>query len=176
MPQALRGGLVLRDLSAGSRVVRAASFQYNPDVLYRTLVPGPDGPVETIELELELDALSAGDAQAPLGIQPQLAALESVALPTRALASSPLTVLVWGRSRTVPVRVTELLVTEEAFDEVLHPIRATVAATMEVLDAPRRTPAAAGEALKAEHRLVRKALADRERLAKHGARTVDADL
>jgi hypothetical protein len=135
-------------------------------------VPGPDGPLETIELELELDAtdaLEAGDAQAVLGIQPQLAALESVAFPSRALAASPLTVLVWGESRTVPVRVTELLVTEEAFDQVLHPIRATVAATMEVLDAPRRTPASADEAVKAEHQLVRKALAERERLAKRGA-------
>jgi hypothetical protein len=74
------------------------------------------------------------------------------------------------------VRVTELLVTEEAFDEVLHPVRATVAATMEVLDAPRRTPASADPALKAEHELVRKALTDRERLAKRGAGSVDADL
>jgi len=169
MPQALRGRLVLLDLAAQSRVVRAASFQFNPDALFRTLVPGPDGPMETIELELELDALSAGETQAALGIQPQLAALESIAFPTRALAASPLTVLVWGQSRTVPVRVTELLVTEEAFDQVLHPIRATVAATMEVLDAPGRTHASAAAALKAEHQLVRKARAERERLAKRGA-------
>ena len=174
MAQALRGGLVLLDLSTRSRVVRAVSFQYNPDVLYRTLAPGPDGPLETIELEL--DALSAGATQAPLGIQPQLAALESVAVPARSLAASPLTVLVWGQSRTVPVRVTELLVTEDAFDQVLHPIRATVAATMEVLDAPRRTHASADAALKAEHQLVRKARADLERQAKRGAAKVDADL
>ncbi len=162
----MRGGLVLFDLSP-RRVVRSLAFQYNPDVLYRTLVPGPDGSHETLELELELDA--TGDPQAALGIQPQLAALESIAFPTRALAKAPLTMLIWGQARVVPVRVTELLVSEEAFDLVLHPIRATVAATMEVLTAPRRSPARAGEALKAEHQLIRKALTEHERLAKRGA-------
>ena len=63
--------------------------------------------------------------------------------------------------------------TEEAFDLVLHPIRATVAATMVVLDAPRRSPASASAALKAEHRLVRKALAERERQAKRGSGPLD---
>jgi hypothetical protein len=168
MPQALRGGLVLLDLSP-RRVVRSVSFQFNPDLLYRTLVSAPDGDgsVEVIELELELDA--TGDPQATLGIQPQLAALESVAFPPRMLAKAPLTTLVWGQARVVPVRVTELAVTEEAFDLVLHPIRASVVATMEVLSAPRRSPASAGAALKEEHKLIREALADRARLAKRGA-------
>lgn len=171
-PQAVRGGLVLTDLST-RLVVRTVAFQYNPELLYRTLVPEPDGDgaVEVIELELELDA--AGEPQATLGIQPQLAALESVAFPPRTLAKAPLTSLVWGQARVVPVRVTELLVTEEAFDLALHPIRATVSATMQVLDAPRRTPASAGAALKAEHQLVRKALADRERLARRGAGSLE---
>jgi hypothetical protein len=172
-PQAVRGGLVLLDLSP-RRIVRSAVFQYNPELLYRTLVPAPNGngAVEVVELELELDA--TGEPQAPLGIQPQLAALESIAFPTRSLAKAPLTVLVWGQARVLPVRVTELLVTEEAFDLVLHPIRATVAATMEALAAPRRSPAAAEEWQKSEHRLVRQEQADRERLAKRGAGALDA--
>ncbi len=61
--------------------------------------------------------------------------------------------------------MTKLLVTEEAFDLVLHPIRVTVTATMDVLVAPRRSPAPAAAALKSEDRLVRKAVADTERLA-----------
>ena len=173
MPQALRGGLVLLDLSP-RRVVRTAVFQFNPDLLYRRLVRAPDGDGadEVIELELELDA--TGDPQATLGIQPQLAALESIAFPARTLAKAPLTMLVWGQARTVPVRVTELLVTEQAFDLVLHPIRATVTATMTVLAAPRRSPVSADEALRAEHRLVREALAGRERQAKRGTGRLDA--
>lgn len=111
-------------------------------------------PVETIKLEAEIDAadlLEAGDATAGrLGIHGELAALETVIYPTsrqiranQSLAASgtleilpmesPLTLFVWGASRIVPVRVTELSVTEEAFDPNLNPIRAKVSLGMRVL-------------------------------------------
>lgn len=115
-------------------------------------IKGP--PVETIKVETEIDAtdlLEAGDATAGrLGIHSELAALETVIYPTsrqirsnQSLAASgtleilpmesPLTLFVWGASRIVPVRVTELSVTEEAFDPNLNPIRAKVSLGMRVL-------------------------------------------
>ena len=39
---------------------------------------------------------------------------------------APLTLFVWSKQRVVPVRVTDLSVTEEAFDVALNPIRAKV--------------------------------------------------
>jgi len=111
-------------------------------------------PVETIKLDAEIDAtdlLDQGDATAEtLGIHAQIAALETVIYPTSrqlrandSLQSSgtleilpmeaPLTLFVWSKTRILPVRVTELSVTEEAFDPNLNPIRAKVSIGMRVL-------------------------------------------
>jgi hypothetical protein len=46
---------------------------------------------------------------------------------------SPLILFVWSSSRIVPVRITDLSVTEEAFDTHLNPIRAKVSLGMRVL-------------------------------------------
>jgi hypothetical protein len=48
-------------------------------------------------------------------------------------AESPLMVLVLGKKRVVPVRLTDLTVTEEAFDTALNPLRAKVSVTVRVL-------------------------------------------
>jgi hypothetical protein len=111
-------------------------------------------PVETIKLEAEIDAtdqLEIADQQAvSVGIHPQLAALETMVYPTstqllsnNSLAQSgtleivpmeaPLSLFVWSKSRIVPVRVTELSITEEAFDAALNPIRAKVSLSLRVL-------------------------------------------
>ena len=112
--------------------------------------------VETIKLEAEIDAterLDDPDANpdaVALGIHPQLAALEALVHPRAealqandALAASgalevlpleaPLTLFVWSKQRIVPVRVTDLTITEEAFDVVLNPIRAKVSLGLRVL-------------------------------------------
>ena len=112
--------------------------------------------VETLRLEVELDAtdrLERPDANAvrvQSGLQPEIAALELLVQPTaqslqanHALAGSgvlevlpiaePLTVFVWGANRVVPVRVTEVSITEEAFDARLNPIRAKVSLGLRVL-------------------------------------------
>lgn len=112
--------------------------------------------VETIKLEAEIDAtdtLDDPDANPDLvrlGIHPQLAALEALVHPRAddlqandALAGAgvlevlpleaPLTLFVWSRQRVVPVRVTDLSVTEEAFDAALNPIRAKVSISLRVL-------------------------------------------
>ncbi|HEV7886648.1 MAG TPA: hypothetical protein VGO92_03750 [Acidimicrobiales bacterium] len=113
-------------------------------------------PVETIKVDAELDA--ADQLEFPdrfpdvgrVGIHPQLALLESLACPTvsqlvatdrKAAAGtleiapmeSPLSVFVWSASRIVPVRLTDLSVTEEAFDPHLNPLRAKVSLGMRVL-------------------------------------------
>jgi hypothetical protein len=113
------------------------------------------GPaVETIKLDAEIDAADQLEEASPLvlqvGIHPQLAALEGLVYPTasqlqssRALSASgaleiapmlaPLTLFVWSKQRIVPVRLTDLSVTEEAFDPNLNPIRAKVSLGMRVL-------------------------------------------
>ncbi len=113
-------------------------------------------PVETIKLEAEIDAtdqLEYPDQNATTteyGILPQLAALETIVYPTssqlesnNALADSgtleiipmqaPLTLFVWSKSRVMPVRLTEVSITEEAFDPSLNPIRAKVSLGLRVL-------------------------------------------
>jgi hypothetical protein len=124
------------------------------DRLEALRLKGP--PVETIKLEAEIDATDQlefpdqnQDAVA-LGIHPQLAALEAIAYPSAdaltendALASAgtieivpleaALTLFVWSAQRILPVRITELSITEEAFDPALNPIRAKVSLGMRVL-------------------------------------------
>jgi hypothetical protein len=112
--------------------------------------------IETIKLEAEIDATEFLDDPASnpdavaLGIHPQLAALEELVHPRAddlqandALANAgvlevlpleaPLTLFVWSKQRVVPVRVTDVSVTEEAFDVSLNPIRAKVSLGLRVL-------------------------------------------
>jgi Contractile injection system tube protein len=113
------------------------------------------GPAdETIKVEAEIDAtdqLEAADANAlQFGIAPQLAALETLAYPASATLQSnfalaqqgtleivpmqsPMTLFVWSASRIVPVRITELSITEEAFDPNLNPLRAKASLSLRVL-------------------------------------------
>jgi hypothetical protein len=169
-PRLLKGGIVLLDAVSGA-VRRVIPLQYNPDTLTRTLqVQGAGGeggdraealrlkgpPVETVKLEAEIDATDQlefpdrNQAAVRAGIQPQLAALETLVYPSSLqlqlndlLAQlgtieilpmqAPLTVFVWSRNRVMPVRITEFSITEEAFDPSLNPIRAKVSLGMRVL-------------------------------------------
>ncbi len=164
----LKGGIVLVDYDTGA-IQRLIPLQYNPETLTRTLQVqgvGPEsgphvdqmrlkGPaIETIKLEAALDATDQLDTGDPLaaasGIQPQLAALETVIYPTstqlqqaNALAhagtleivpmDAPLTLFVWSKNRIVPVKITEFSITEEMFDSSLNPIRAKVSLGLRVL-------------------------------------------
>ena len=161
-PRVLKGGIVLVDAET-SAVRRIIVLQYNPDTLSRTLQPqtvkesgdraeamrltGP--PVETIKLDAEIDATDQlefpdqNSAVVEFGIQPQLAALETIVYPASSqllsnnslaqagmleilpmMAALPL--FIWSKSRIVPVRITDFSITEEAFDPALNPIRAKV--------------------------------------------------
>jgi hypothetical protein len=166
-PRLVKGGLVLVDPDSASVRITIA-LQYNPETLSRTLqvqavgeggersealrLKGP--PVETFKLDAEIDAvdqLETGDRLAgEHGIQPQLAALETIVYPASATLQAndalaragtleiapmqaPLTLFVWSRDRIVPVRVTDFSITEEGFDTSLNPIRAKVSLGLRVL-------------------------------------------
>ena len=167
-PKILKCGLVLLDPDT-SALRRVIALQYNPDELSRSFqvsaasgdggdrsealrLKGP--PVETIKLKAELDAADLLASQDPttmeLGLQPQLAELETLVYPdsTRLIANdtmanfglieiipmqAPLVLFVWSSKRIVPVRITELSITEKAFDPNLNPILAEVSLGLRVL-------------------------------------------
>ena len=168
-PHIIKGGIVLIDPES-SAVKSIITLQYNPDTLTRTLqvkgVGGEGGgnrsealrltgpPVETLKLEVEIDAtdqMEAGDAlTANVGIQPQLSVLETIVYPSSAQLitnnslsqagtieiipmETALTLFIWNKNRIIPVRITEFNITEEAFDPNLNPIRAKVSLGMRVL-------------------------------------------
>jgi hypothetical protein len=129
---------------AGEGADRSAALRYK----------GP--PIETIRMEAEVDAADqlehpdqAGSQEA-LSVLPILSAIETILYPASSqliaddrLAQvgslniiplqAPLTLFVWSRNRIVPVRITGLSVTEEAFDANLNPIRARINLDMRVL-------------------------------------------
>lgn len=137
-------------------------------------------PTETVTMTIELDAtdrLETGEpVAATTGIAPQLAALEMLLYPSSVRVvvntalllagtieilppEAPLTLLVWGPSRAVPVRVESISITEEAFDVALFPIRARADLTLQVLtydDLPAADP---GHAMFLVHQVAKEALA-----------------
>jgi hypothetical protein len=143
------------------------------------------GPaIEAIKLDAEIDAsdlLEHPDQNAntvQFGIGPQLAVLEGLVNPTtgqlsahNALSASgtleivppeaPLVLFVWGANRVVPVRVTELSITEEAFDPALNPIRAKVSLGLRVLTTDDLGFDHRGGSLFLNHLRSREALADK---------------
>ena len=129
----------------------ASRGQAQQDVLR---VQGP--PRESFTLSVTLDA--ADQLELPEqnrnvvdnGLHSVLASLEMLLYPTsfqvlqnESLAQRgevqlnpadlPLTLLVWGRSRVVPVKLTSFSVTEDAFDPRLNPIQAKVELGLQVL-------------------------------------------
>jgi hypothetical protein len=115
-------------------------------------------PHETIKLDAELDAtdqlehpeLQVNQPVVTQGLLPALATLEALITPSAAElqavdalfdqgmfevapSESALTVLVWGVKRVVPVLVTSLTITEEAFDPHLQPIHVRAGLECKVL-------------------------------------------
>jgi hypothetical protein len=166
-PRLAKGGIVLLDPDSG-KVQKVIALQYNPTTVTRSLAVtgGAEGanrsealrlkgpPVETIKLEVEIDATDALEEATPTavqhGITPQLAVLETLVYPGSgqlrtaadlaaggvleiAPMESPLALFIWSKNRVTPVRVTELSVTEEEFDPALNPIRARVSLGLRVL-------------------------------------------
>jgi hypothetical protein len=113
-------------------------------------------PIETIKVEAELDATEGLEhpdqftTTAALGLQPQLNALETLIYPDSTTilsnqslaqagtleitpAQTPIILFIWSKNRIIPVRITDMTVTEESFDPSLNPIRAKVTLTMRTL-------------------------------------------
>ena len=165
-PRVLKGAIVGVDIF--NPLASVVIFQYNPDTMTRTLQAQASGdggarseamrlkgaPVETIKLEVEIDAtdqLEKGDSLTKsTGIYPQLSSLEMLLYPKSALVIAntvllalgtleivppmgPFTLLIWGLKRVLPVRLTEFSITEEAYDAGLNPIRAKVSLGLRVL-------------------------------------------
>lgn len=166
-PHTLKGAFVTVD--PANPTPQVISFYYNPSNLRRSLQPqqvgGEEGdrseavrftaaPVQTITVEIEIDATDQLQAGGPvatqLGALPQISALELLVYPSLAqinqvqsqLASgvmevspltAPRTLFVWGEKRVLPVRINSYEITEEIFDSRLNPIRATMTIAMRVL-------------------------------------------
>jgi len=148
-----------------TRSLKPQAVGDEPDRSEILRLKGP--PIETIRCEIEIDAsdqLAASDGTAlSLGIQPQLSMLELLLYPASATLianevlsligtieilpmESALTVFAWSSKRVTPVRITEMEISEQAFDPQLNPIRAKVSLGLRVLsvnDVGFLTPAGA---------------------------------
>ncbi len=141
-PDTMTRSLEARSTGGGDTSDRSEAFR----------LTGP--PKETISLNIEVDATDQLEQANPLaliaGISPTLSALEMLLYPksltviansTLAQAGNieiippeaPLTLFVWGATRVLPVRITGLNITEEAYDPSLNPIRAKVDLKLTVL-------------------------------------------
>ena len=113
-------------------------------------------PQETLSFTVEIDAADQlefpgeNGATVAMGLHPVIAALESLTYPAfpivaaneaMALAGlgfisaeqAPLTLLVWGRHRVLPVRLESITIKEQAFDTSLNPIRLSADLSLKVL-------------------------------------------
>lgn len=132
-------------------------FQYNPTTLTRSLAPryyqkrgdrftGP--ATQSIDITVQLEA-SDQSWLTPVGILPQLAALEMMVNPASEDLESYMTDLksnkmqavpplaprilfVWGPSRILPVQIKSLSVSEKMFNNFLTPMMADVTLKMEI--------------------------------------------
>lgn len=135
-------------------------------------------PRESITLEVEIDAVDQPPATGAtgLGLHPALAALEMLLYPKTATVlgnalldrlgiievlapEAPLTLLVWGTKRVVPVRVTAFSVQEDAHDLELNPIRATVSLSVDVLTYQDLPPGSLGYGLFIAHQVAKETMA-----------------
>jgi len=137
-------------------------------------------PEEKISLEVEIDAtdqLEKADTIATtMGLSPTLSSLEMLLYPKSALVianevlarlgiieiipgEAPMTLLIWGLKRVLPVRLTSLRITEEAFDQSLNPIRAKVSMDLQVLTYQDLGLLSVGGALFMAHQVVKEVMA-----------------
>lgn len=161
-----------------TRTLAAQTTGRNGDRGEALRLKGP--PQETIRLDLEIDAadqLEKADGIATvMGIHPALASLEMLLYPKSSLMianevllnmgmievvppEAPLALFTWGVKRMLPVRITSLSITEEAFDPTLNPIRARITVEMRVLNYQDLGMASAGGALFMAHQIAKETMA-----------------
>ena len=161
-----------------TRTIHPMTTGGNADKGEALRLTGP--PEETIKLDVEIDAtdqLETADGLATtMGIYPTLSSLEMLLYPKSALVianealllagiievippEAPLTLLVWGIKRIVPVRLTDLTITEEAYDTGLNPIRAKVGLGLKVLNYHDLGLISVGGALFMAHQVIKEVMA-----------------
>ncbi len=137
-------------------------------------------PKETMSMRVMIDAIEQLEASSliarGLGIYPQLSALEMLLYPASVLVLAnttlakagamevvppemPLTVLIWGLKRIVPVRLTSMSITEELYDPNLNPIRAQAELSLDVLSYADFQPEDRGYYVFLAYQVVKEAMA-----------------
>ena len=155
---------------------RASGAEGERGEAYR--LSGP--PKETITLTIEIDASDQLADAHPLavatGVSPTLSALEMLIYPKSALviantviaatggieiipAEGPMVLFVWGPTRVLPVRIGGMTITEEAFDQLLNPIRAKVELSLNVLSYNDLKLLSPGSALFMVHHIAKELMA-----------------
>ncbi|MEL6492244.1 MAG: hypothetical protein AAFQ95_20005, partial [Cyanobacteria bacterium J06621_3] len=134
-----------------------------------------------IKLDIEFDATDQLEVGDPMtvknGLYPQLSALEMLLYPSSSLVianqvlmefgtiqiappQAPMTMLVWGKNRILPVRITDFSITEEAHDINLNPIRAKVSLGLRALSYNDFTITNPGYHQFLSHQIVKETLAN----------------
>jgi hypothetical protein len=137
-------------------------------------------PKESIKLDVIVDATDqlekAESTAVSMGVYPQLSALEMLLYPKSALVianqvltlmgtieivapEAPMTLLIWGVKRVLPVRLTGLTITEEAYDVKLNPIRAKVGLNLHVLSYSDLPAAHPGSFMFMAHQVMKEVMA-----------------
>lgn len=161
-----------------TRTLRARTEREDAGRVEEQRVKG--APVETIKMEVEIDATDQLEKDegfaSSLGIYPQLSALEMLLYPKSALVIAntvklalgqmeiitpvkPMTLLVWGVKRVVPISLTEFTITEEAHDVNLNPIRARCSLGLRVLSYSDLNIKHAGYYIFLAHQVVKETMA-----------------
>jgi hypothetical protein len=137
-------------------------------------------PKETITLSVEIDAADQLEEGNPLsetmGISPTLSALEMMLYPKVASVilndvlslvgtievmpvEAPMILFVWGPTCVLPVRLTSFSIAEEAYDQLLNPIRAKVDLSLTVLSYHDLDQLSPGRALFLAHHITKEVMA-----------------
>jgi hypothetical protein len=106
---------------------------------------------ETFSVLIRLDFAdreqSASGLDEEFGVAPEIAAIEDLLYPAesdseassdgtepvRPARPRPTVVFVWGRKRVLPVRIVSLKIDESVYNNHLHPVRAEIDASLEIL-------------------------------------------
>ncbi len=137
-------------------------------------------PRESITMAVEIDATdqleTASFPATKLGVHPTLAALEMLLYPKSSLViandvlaafgvievispPAPMTLLIWGAKRVVPVKLTSFVIDEQQYDPALNPVRAKVDLGLDVLTYRDLGLLSPGGALFMVHQVVKEAMA-----------------
>ncbi|SHN13611.1 hypothetical protein [Cryptosporangium aurantiacum] len=103
----------------------------------------------SVQIRLDFDDRDAEVSRfdPEFGIAPEIAAIEDLMYPAesdaaatsdgtepvRAASPRPTVLLVWGRKRVLPVRISSLKIDESVYNSHLNPVRAEIEASLEVL-------------------------------------------